>query len=97
MPPTFPTGGGKPAFQFVVGGRKARLILEEVGDRVAHATLVGALQALDELVQEPERHGEGHLVVVGVAEDPVAVAGEDDLVVVLLQRPDQLFGAVGAG
>jgi hypothetical protein len=57
---------------------------------------VGAAQSLEDLLHAVPRDGERHLVVLGLAEDAVAGAGEDDLRLPRLHGGDDDVGADGA-
>src|SRR5437667_19006 len=56
-----------------------RLVLHELGDGIPDAAGVGAAETLDDLLHVAPRDGERHFVVLGLSEDAVAGAGEDDL------------------
>src|SRR5438093_1438726 len=62
-----------------VAGRQLGFVLHELGDGVADAALVSAAQTLDDRLHPGPWGTEGHLVVLGLTEDAVAGAGEDDL------------------
>jgi hypothetical protein len=76
-----------------VARRQLGLVLHELGDRVADAAVVGAAQALEDLLHAGPRDRERHLVILGLAEDPVARAREDHLRLARLHRGDDDVGA----
>ena len=77
-------------------GRQLGLVLEELRDRIADPAGVGALEALDDLLHLIPRDREGHLVVLGLAEDPVARARQDHLRLIGSHRGHDDLGAVDA-
>ena len=76
--------------------RQLGLVLHELGDRVADAAVVGALEPLDDLLHLIPGNREGHLVVLCLAEDAVAGAGQDHLRLVRPHGRDDDLGAVDA-
>ncbi len=84
------------AIDLHVARRQLRLVLHELGDRVADAARVRAPQAFDDLLHPRPRNCERHLVVLGLSEDAVARARKDDLGLARLHRRDDDVGADGA-
>ena len=62
------------------------LVLHELRDGIANAAVVGATQALDDLVHLAPRDGERHLVVLSLAEDAITGAGQDHLGLIRAHR-----------
>ncbi len=78
---------------FHVARGQLGLVLHELGDRVADAAIVRAAEPFDDLLHPAPRDGEGHFVILGLAEDAVAGAGQDDLRLTRLHGGDDDVGA----
>src|SRR5262249_53255749 len=86
-----PDAGGLPVLW-----RQLRLVLHELGDRIADAAVVGALWPLHGVPHLIPGNPEGHLVVLGLAADAVGGAGKDHLRLVRPHGGHDDLGAVDA-
>src|SRR5690349_1366879 len=74
--------------QFLVTGRKFSRVSDKRGDREADTAFVRSFETFDQFLGFRPGEGECHLVIIGLAEDAIAIAGQDHLTLIGFHRTD---------